>query len=149
MPGRLRVAARSDLLRDMRRKMASSVSFRPTTTSMMDATLACCAAMGGGVGALGAGASAVPLGVAEASARESEALAMGSEESETRHLRSAAPPRKPHTTRQAANSLIREGFFRVPKMLRGTINSLAKWRLGYLSPPMGSIIATCGIATSS
>ncbi len=41
MPGRLRIAARSDLLSAMRRKMASSVSFLPTTTSMMEATLAC------------------------------------------------------------------------------------------------------------
>src|SRR5258707_7294869 len=104
MPGRLRIAARSDLLRDMRRKMASIVSFRPTTTSMMAATLACCAAMGGGVGALGAGASAVPLRVAEASARESEALAIGSEESENRHITSAAAPRMPHTIKQVASN---------------------------------------------
>jgi hypothetical protein len=35
----------------------------------------------------------------------------------------AAAPRAPHTTMLVANILIREGFFQVPRMLRGTSNS--------------------------
>ena len=64
-PGRLRMAARSAGSSAMRLKMASRVSFRPTTT-MVAATLACCIARAPLCGALPVGtvvtavASAVP-----------------------------------------------------------------------------------------
>src|SRR5450432_631089 len=117
MPGRLRIAARSDLLSAMRLKMASRVSFLPTTTSMMDATLACWA-MGGGVGvavSVVAVASGVPLGTGTTSA-------VGFGDRESRHPRKV-PPKTPNAARQVASTLIREGFFQVPNILRGTSDS--------------------------
>ncbi len=41
MPGKLRIAARSDKFKDRRLKMESSVSLRPTTISTRDAMPAC------------------------------------------------------------------------------------------------------------
>jgi hypothetical protein len=115
MPGRLRIAARSDLLSAMRRKMPSSVSFLPTTTSMMEATLACWAMIGGG-----AGSAAVAAGT---SAAGWVAAAIGSGEWPWRQATKAAAASAPPNTRHVAKTLIREEFFQNPRMLRGTINS--------------------------
>src|SRR6202789_3614816 len=111
MPGRLRIAARLDLLSAMRRKMASRVSFLPTTTSMMEATLACCATMGGGATPRGAFAAGTPL------ADCGGAAAIGSGERVNGHSRSAAAVSAPPNTRQVANIWIREEFFQGPRML--------------------------------
>ncbi len=54
MPGRARMAARSDLFSDMRRKMGVQRVVSTDDTSMKAATLACCSGSGGGVGAMGA-----------------------------------------------------------------------------------------------
>src|ERR1700683_4789517 len=120
MPGRLRIAARSDLLSAMRRKIASSVSFLPTTTSMIEATLACCAAIRGGEATgLAAGVAAIAAGAA----MDCGAAAGGAGEWLKRHPRNAAPARAHPATAPVANILIREEFFQVPRMLRGTGNS--------------------------
>ncbi len=50
MPGKFRIAARSAVSRAIRRKMASRVSFLPTITSMVAATLACWPTAGGPAG---------------------------------------------------------------------------------------------------
>ena len=123
MPGKLRIAARSDLFRAMRRKMASSVSFLPTTTSMIEATLACSAAIGGGE-ATGLAAGVVAIAAcASGAAMDCGAAAVGAVEWLKRHPRNAAAVRAHPTTAPVANILIREEFFQVPRMLRGTGNS--------------------------
>ena len=120
MPGKLRIAARSDLLSAMRRKIASSVSFLPTTTSMMEATLACCATMGGGAGfgrLCGGGLPAAGDGAAACGT----AAAIGAEALK-RQPRKISKPNTEQATAHDANTLIREEFFQNPRMLRGTSN---------------------------
>src|ERR1700674_1397163 len=54
IPGRLRMAARSDLSKDMRLKIPAMVSLRPPMTPIVEARLACCMTAGalieGGLG---------------------------------------------------------------------------------------------------
>jgi hypothetical protein len=62
----------------MRRKIASSVSFLPTTTSMIEATLACSATIGGGEAtALAAGVAAVAVGASAAAMDGGAAVGAG------------------------------------------------------------------------
>src|ERR1700744_5038961 len=103
----------------MRRKMASRVSFLPTTTSMMEATLACCATMDGGAGS---GTEVVAGSWAEPAGGETAAVIVSGERL-TRQPMNGAAARGPQTTAHVANILIREEFFQDPKMLRGTNNS--------------------------
>src|SRR6516165_3634031 len=109
MPGRLRIAARSDLLSDMRRKMASSVSFLPTTTSTMDATLACCGAMLGlpAGGALAAGAAAVSVSAGACAAVGAASLSDG----RMWRMTNAAAATAQHAAIRMSQTLIRAGFF--------------------------------------
>src|SRR5450631_2902330 len=65
IPGRLRMAARSDLSRDMRLKIASMVSLRPTMTKVVEATPACCVISGALLGAGPSAAADASPGVAE------------------------------------------------------------------------------------
>src|SRR5271155_4664652 len=102
--------------------MASSVSFLPTTTSMMEATLACSTAIGGGAGIAVAAAAADAAG-ASPGAEDCGAAVVGGGEWLKRHPRNAATARAQPATAHVANILIREEFLEVPRMLRGTSNS--------------------------
>src|ERR1700690_1989267 len=85
---------------------------------------------GGGGPAAGAAGSGVAIG---AEGPLSSGLGAG------RHPQNQAPANAPHTPTLVASTLIREEFFRSPRLFRGTSCSLTREPVGYPSPPMGSI----------
>jgi hypothetical protein len=75
------------------------------------------------IGLGGAAAVGRAVGVSEVGLAADVVALSGGAGRVARHPKSAAPASAPHTATLVANTLIREGFFQSPNILRGTSSS--------------------------